>query len=657
MLDRWGDNHARREIAPSRRARTEGDPALPPRLTAEEGNEEERFLLRLGFSKPLMAAMKTLAACNGTTIEAELLTCGHVQETAYYGALARVLGLRFVESVDAAHVSDRPNLDSQLVRPTALRVTPPDGAALTLIVPEAREIGRWVQYIRSSETLPSVMAVTTPSALKRAVWKAGERRRVDAAADSLFDEHPHLSARSVLTGGQGFLAGALVMALLCCFVLFPFETLDATHIFLSAAFCVLVVLRGLALGRSQPPRSLAPVAEDHDLPVYTVLVALYREKEMVQQLANALLRLDWPVSRLDIKLICEADDRETIDALEALKLPRQFEIVEVPDRAPRTKPKALNYGLAGARGRFVVIYDAEDRPQRQQLREAYGRFRNTGEDVACLQAPLIISNAGDSWLSGLFALEYAGLFRRLLPYLGVRHQPMPLGGTSNHFRIDALRAVGAWDPYNVTEDADLGMRFHRLGYRVETLTHYTVEDAPTERAVWLGQRTRWFKGWMQTWLVLMRQPVQLTRELGFRGTLMFHVLVTGMLVSALGHPLILLFIAMTMWNLAFAPHATPFEIVMFVLDWFNIFAAYTVFIRLGWRPMGRNERQRVGNRWLQVPAYWMLMSLAAWRAAIELRRNPFFWNKTPHTPSATRDGNDSQTAERRTFGAGENMPP
>lgn len=617
----------------------------PARLTAERGNEEERFLLWLGFSKPLIAAMKARAASNDTSIETELLSCGSVQEGTYYRALAKVLKLPFVETIDPAHVNDSSVLDSQLIKPAVLRVTPPDSPALTLVVPEAGDMRRWLERIQNSTTLPSVLAVTTPSALRRGIWKVGERRRVDAAADSLFDDRPDLSARSVLTGGQGFLAGFSLMAYLCCLALFPLETLDATHIGLSSAFCILILLRSLALGRSEPPRSLAPIPDRQDLPVYTVLVALYREKGMAQQLVDALRRLDWPTSRLDIKLICEAGDRETIDALETLGLPPQFEIVEVPDRAPRTKPKALNYGLAGARGRFVVIYDAEDRPERQQLREAYERFCNAPKEVACLQAPLIISNAGDGWLSGLFALEYAGLFRRLLPYLGNRHQPMPLGGTSNHFRIDALRAVGAWDPYNVTEDADLGMRLHRFGYRVETLTRYTLEDAPTEPAVWLGQRTRWFKGWMQTWLVLMRRPILLTRELGLGGALMFHMLVTGMLVSALGHPLILLFIATTMWNLAFAPHATPFEIAMFALDSFNILAAYTVFVRLGWRPMGRNERQRVGNRWRQVPAYWILMSLAAWKAAIELYRHPFFWNKTPHKPSKSRPRPSNEAIE------------
>ena len=245
-------------------------------------------------------------------------------------------------------------------------------------------------------------------------------------------------------------------------------------------------------------------------------------------------------------------------------------------------------------------------------------------------------NAGESWLAALFSLEYSGLFRRLLPFLGTRRQPMPLGGTSNHFRTEILRSVGAWDPHNVTEDADLRMRLYRLGYRAETLTRYTVEDAPTERRVWLGQRSRWFKGWMQTWLVLMRQPIHLTRELGFGGVLMFHALVTGMLVSALGHPLILVFIGVTMWDLHAATHAPPFQLFMLVLDWLNIILAYTIFVRLGWRAMGTNERARVGFRWRWVPAYWMLMSLAAWRAAIELYRKPFFWNKTPHRPSGRR---------------------
>ena len=408
---------------------------MPPlKPIAERRVEEEQFLLRLGFSKPLVSAMTLRAIRNDTTIEAEILASGAVDEAVYYAALAKVLGLRFVGAIDPSTVSDSSSLDSQLTRPTIIRLNPPDDTPLTLVVPQASEISGWLEHVSGSERLRAIMAVTTPSALRRAVWKAGERRRVDAAADKLFDDRPDLSARSVLSGGQGFLAGFLLMAFLCCLALFPMSTLHVSHFVLSSVFFVLILLRGLAIKRSPKPKPLAPLAEDQGLPVYTVLVALYHEREVAAQLVGSLMRLDWPQSRLDIKLVCEADDRETIEAFEAMDLPSHFEIVEVPDRAPRTKPKALNYALTGARGDYVVIYDAEDRPHPEQLREAYGHFRAAPPDVVCLQAPLIIGNANESWLSALFSLEYSGLFRRLLPFLGTRRQPMPLGGTSNHFR-------------------------------------------------------------------------------------------------------------------------------------------------------------------------------------------------------------------------------
>ncbi|CAN7175319.1 glycosyltransferase [Rhizobium sp. LjRoot254] len=434
MGDRGRVDYNSAREGPSRDLRLEGKVTSSLSFIQEEKTDEERFLLKLGFSKPFVAAMKARAFQNGTTIETELLASGQVREDAYYGALAKVLGLRFVQEIDAGSVVDSPGLDSQLLKPSILRLSPPMGSPLTLVVPEARDLATWLSRLKSSETLRSALAITTPSVLRHAVWRAGATRRVDTAADQLFDASPELSARSVLTGGQGFLAGFMLMAYLCCLLLFPLATLHVSHVALSSAFCILIVLRALAIKRAPKPKPLASLAEDSNLPVYTVLAALYREKEVVPQLVNSLLRLDWPTSRLDIKLICEAGDRETIDALETMELPPHFEIVEVPDRMPRTKPKALNYGLAGARGEFVVIFDAEDRPHADQLLEAYRHFKDGSPDLACLQAPLIISNAGESWLSALFALEYSGLFRRLLPFLGAHHQPMPLGGTSNHFR-------------------------------------------------------------------------------------------------------------------------------------------------------------------------------------------------------------------------------
>jgi cellulose synthase/poly-beta-1,6-N-acetylglucosamine synthase-like glycosyltransferase len=259
-----------------------------------------------------------------------------------------------------------------------------------------------------------------------------------------------------------------------------------------------VVLRLLAwveAGRLRP-RPLPP-ADPARQPVYSVLVALYREKEMVPQLLAALGRLQWPRARLEIKLVCEADDDETLAALRGYRLPPTMEIVLVPSALPRTKPKALAYALPLCSGEFVTLYDAEDRPDPLQLVEAWQRFCEEPPEVACLQAPLAVANGGASALSTMFSFEYAALFRGLLPWLARRRLALPLGGTSNHFRRAALDEVGGWDAYNVTEDAELGVRLARYGYRTGVITRPTWEDAPETLAVWLPQRIRWFKGWMR----------------------------------------------------------------------------------------------------------------------------------------------------------------
>ncbi len=267
------------------------------------------------------------------------------------------------------------------------------------------------------------------------------------------------------------------------------------------------------------------------------------------------------------------------------------------------------------------------------MREAYQRFCELPDRVACLQAPLIIANNGQNWLTSLFALEYAGLFRGLLPLLAHYGLPMPLGGTSNHFRTEVLDKCGGWDPYNVTEDADLGIRLHRLGYRVETLYRATLEDAPTTVRAWFGQRTRWLKGWLQTWLVVMRHPIKAALDMGFAGTVCFHLLITAMLVSSLGHPLLLLFLLTGFVDFVSFSEVGIADRILRGIDFANIAGSYLLFILLGRGVMTSGERKRVGLNFLLVPIYWVLISGAAWKALLELRTNPFFWNKTAHKPS------------------------
>ncbi|KAA9383009.1 glycosyltransferase family 2 protein [Neorhizobium galegae] len=604
------------------------------------GDPEFLALSALGFSKPLLSALTDRARRNGTSIESELLHSGQIDEAAYYGGMARYLRLPFIAAIDPGSVADIPGLDSQLQRPNQIRINHRHKAPQVAVVPEAGRLADLKAALLAMPLLGQDLAITAPSAIRRAVWRSGATRRGRETINGLFDRFPEFSARVVLSGAQGFYAGLGVAALATALIAMPIETLLLLHVLLSLIYFASLGLRFAAFTRQQfagPIPTVLPRGEDA-LPCYTVMVALYREAAVAEQLMASLRRLDWPPSLLDIKLICEADDQDTIAALRALKPAPHFEIVEVPPATPRTKPKALTYALGAARGEFLAIYDAEDKPHPQQLREAHARFRTSQATTACLQAPLVITNARESWISALFSLEYCGLFRGLLPMLARRQMPLPLGGTSNHFRTDALRAAGGWDPFNVTEDADLGFRLYRLGYRADVITRQTVEDAPTTMRVWLGQRSRWFKGWLQTWLVLMRDPHRLIGEMGFRGFCIFQLMIGGMLVSSLLHPLIIVFMGIGVYSMLEAPaDAIPTAVlILFIIDTINILGSYVIFLGLGRGPMIEHERRLVGWRWIGVPLYWMMTSVAAWRAVIELRSKPFFWNKTPHHPTGKR---------------------
>ncbi|WP_246663243.1 glycosyltransferase family 2 protein [Rhizobium sp. WL3] len=612
---------------------------------------EARRLHVLGISKPLIAKMAQRAAVNGTSVETELLASGAIDEDAYFAGLARMYGLPFLPEIDPALVVDHAHGDTQLAEPRILRLHHADRPPVMAVAANILHMEGLAKRFGRHGNSAGSLVVTTPSAIRRAIWKTGESRRVGHAVRGLFDHLQPLSARLVVTGDQGFFAGASLCLISLLLIYVPMLAVMLAHMMLSFFHMAALFLRIAAVShgrhhpRPQPEVSFESPAGA--LPVYTVMVALYRETAVVPQLISALDALDWPRSLLDVKLVCEADDHETLEAIRQARPGPHIEVVEVPVMAPRTKPKALTYALAGARGEFLTIYDAEDRPHPQQLREAYHAFRLGPSDLACLQSPLVIDNAGESWISAIFALEYSALFRRLLPALGFYRLPLPLGGTSNHFKTALLKASGGWDPYNVTEDADLGMRLCRMGYSASTLTLPTYEDAPTDFAVWLAQRTRWYKGWLQTWLVLMRHPLRTAREMGPFSFFVFQLLVGGMLVAALSHPGLLVFITLSVLSLMQIPAPQPnvFTTMMLAMDIFNILGSYAVFFVLGATPMTDREKKGMGWKWAMIPVYWMAVSLAAWKAVLELRLKPFHWNKTPHQPrrSATLQHSLAQT--------------
>jgi glycosyltransferase XagB len=304
-------------------------------------------------------------------------------------------------------------------------------------------------------------------------------------------------------------------------------------------------------------------------------------------------------------------------------------LVIVPDAAPKTKPKACNVGLFLARGDLLVIYDAEDRPDPQQLRKAVAAFARAGEQTICLQARLRYWNYASNLLTRLFSLEYGYWFGTMLPGLDRLGLPIPLGGTSNHFRVSALRHLIGWDPHNVTEDADLGLRASVHGYRVGVIDSDTDEEACAELRPWIRQRTRWIKGYMQTALVHMRSPRRLVRQVGIVDALGFLLLIAGTPLTFLLAPL--MWAGTAAWYAFGEPHLPLVSSGAFwTVALINLVIGNGVMIALNLMAAVRGHSWRAAPYALLNPFYWVLHSIAAWRALVQLIRNPFYWEKTPH---------------------------
>jgi cellulose synthase/poly-beta-1,6-N-acetylglucosamine synthase-like glycosyltransferase len=460
------------------------------------------------------------------------------------------------------------------------------------------------------------------------------RHLAEEASHGLARRMPDYSARRRLTAAQGALLLLLAAALASLAAVLPAKAFWLLVSGISAVFFLSVValrmlcfLPPLACQPELPP----PPPAATELPAYSVLVPLFRETAVLDQLFTALTSLDYPPDKLDIKLILEEEDMPMRRAVAALALPSRFEVIVAPAGRPRTKPRALSFALPFCRGEYLTIYDAEDIPEPDQLLKAAARFAQAPPELACLQAELTFFNAEENWMTRQFTAEYALLFGVLLPVLAGHGLPVPLGGTSNHFRIDALRAVGGWDPFNVTEDADLGLRLARHGYRTAMLGSLTYEEANNRLDNWMRQRSRWLKGFLATWLVHTRNPARAMRELGPAGFWAAQALTLGVFASALLHPL-----CMAVTLALFAAHpGLPADagagMILFAgLNLFILVAGYAAAILLARKALRRRGLADWSGTLATMPAYWLMMSAAAWAALWQFIAEPFHWNKTEH---------------------------
>jgi len=607
------------------------------------------------------------------------------------------------ERILAEMQKTRPGSGSSVIEPSPdggapvvrVSLTPVEGAAAG-DPPRSVLAFRWWKIPLYPLLVPLAIMLFPFQSVRRWRWETAiARTHPDHTVRNFLGKHPREAANQVFALHQKLWYAAILIGLLVLLNWHPLHFLHVFHVFCTFYLVVIAYKLGAVLLSMISPGELKvsddeiAALKDEELPVYTILVPLYHETEVAGKIIRYIRRLDYPQEKLDVKLLLEADDQATIEVCRRAHLPANYELVVVPNAKPKTKPKACNHGLERARGEFLVIYDAEDRPERDQLKKAIVGFEKANaprgwlarlvlrrSQTVCLQAKLNYYNPDQNLLTKWFTIEYSTWFDLFLPGLHRLGSPIPLGGTSNHFKTNVLQSIGGWDPFNVAEDCDLGMRLHKMGYKTHVLDSTTWEEANSRLWNWVRQRSRWVKGYIQTHLVHMRSPFKTFWKLGFAGMFGFLTSVGGLSLMLILNPifwLILLFyggcwvhdLHMNHWSLA-ATHAfqASYEPGMWPWDrwlnwngpwvwqmWFNdprgdpfwnawsqvffvvtvvLFLANFFFVLMHVWACFRRRLYRLIPHAILSPIYWLLISLGAWKGFLQLFWNPFKWEKTRH---------------------------
>ncbi len=453
---------------------------------------------------------------------------------------------------------------------------------------------------------------------------------------SLMRKDPESSGLTTFTDAQLlFIFIAIGFALLLLTINFVnsfiFFNLFFSFVFLfSIVFKLYIALKGSKYELVEVVTKEEVKAVKNDtLPVYTILLPVYKEDKLIRKLIWNLRSLDYPRGKLDVKLLIEEDDDKTLNAVRNLDFPANFETIVVPFHMPKTKPKACNYGLFFCKGIYLTIYDAEDVPDSDQLKKVVSLFRKLPKDYVVLQGALNYFNKNENLLTRMFTLEYSYWFDYMLPGLQSLDVPIPLGGTSNHFKLDKLKELGGWDPFNVTEDADLGVRVFEKRYKVGVVNSTTLEEANNEPFNWIRQRSRWIKGYMQTLLVHMRNPIRLVNKIGWRGFFGFNFFVGFTPITFLLYPVLLgFYIIYIIFDLQTVRVLFP-DWVLYI-SIFNFVAGNTLMIYVNMLAVFKRRFYELILFALVNPFYWLMHSIAAYKGLWQLIYKPFYWEKTNH---------------------------
>jgi len=441
------------------------------------------------------------------------------------------------------------------------------------------------------------------------------------------------SAKKILNATEAFVLCALLLSLTILFLfnwhaalVLVVSTLTILY-FLDLAFNLSIIFTS-SFASTEIAISKEEIDAKKSWPRYTIFCPLYKEADVLPQFITAMNNLDYPKDELEILLILEEDDLETRERVDMMGLPSSFKTIIVPHSFPKTKPKACNHALDYATGKFAVIFDAEDIPAPDQLKKAVVAFEKTDEKTICLQAKLNYYNPHQNLLTRLFTLEYSLWFEVILTGLQSFNGPIPLGGTSNHFRSEYLLELNGWDPFNVTEDADLGMRISKGGYKTAIIDSVTMEEANSQLKNWFKQRSRWIKGYMQTYLVHM----QTASDFSFSDFTIFQLVIGGKILSALINPFMwLMTIAFFISRATFGGFIGSLYVgPILYIGGFTLIIGNFIYAYIFMIGVAERKQWSLVKYGLLSPLYWLIISFAAYYGLFDLIVRPSHWHKTKH---------------------------
>jgi len=493
-----------------------------------------------------------------------------------------------------------------------------------------------LEFVRANTDLEINPVLITENDFEKALEQLFQEHYTAQSVSALLSRAPDNSAARVLTKQQAIwmIAFAIIMVGLAIWNLSNF--LIALNSIFTVIYIMMVIFKFFLVANAIGTNLEVPVTEeeiqalqDNELPIYTVLIPVYKEAAILATLLKSIENLDYPKIKLDVKVLLEQDDEETIQAFHDADPPDFIQGLIVPTSQPKTKPKACNYGLIHAKGDYVVIFDAEDKPDSDQIKKVVVAFNKLPANVICIQAKLNYYNRQQNLLTQWFSSEYSMWFDLFLPGLDASNMPIPLGGTSNHFKKYALLEAGAWDPFNMTEDADLGIRLYKLGYRTKIVDSTTYEEANSDVNNWVRQRSRWVKGHIQTWLVHMRHPIQLIRDIGLKAFFSFQMVIGGNIFTLIINPVYWL-IAAVWFLFQFEFISSLFPGPIYYLGAFSLYFGNFAFTYINVAGAMRRGYYDMVKTALLSPIYWGLMSIGGWRGFFQLITKPHYWEKTIH---------------------------